>query len=334
MTLQAQSPDPCLPVRGSLSVHSEPEGASSPSGLLGRFRFRSEKPARQWDLETDLRYLGGDRATENWQAQEEVVRGSEDSLAWAATDSFMLTSLALPCGSGSDPAPTSREAYRRIVDWVRDHGYPYLLRSWNFLPQINQGLGHSERYRRFCMGRSMGLEDRGIRTSELCAGTAVGTQGDRFLVHLLAGTTPGMPVENPRQIAAYHYPPAYGRRSPSFARAMAVDLGEDHHGLLISGTASIVGHRTVHPGQTQPQLEETIQNLQALVGEARAKFGKPASAAFGPHSMLRVYVRHGAFWPDIAARLQDVWPEASLAGLEADLCRHDLTVEIEAFHVL
>ncbi len=332
MTLQARGRDPDLPVRVPLSVHSGPEGTSSYNGLLGRFCFLPNRPVQQEDLASDLHYLGGDRAAEYWQAEGEVVRGREDSLSWAATDSLLLTSLALPCGSRSDPAPVSREGYRRLVDWTRDLGYPCLLRTWNFFPGINRGQGDSERYRRFCLGRSIGLENRGIRTSDLCAGTAVGTQGDRLLIHLLAGTTPGMPVENPRQVAAYHYPRNYGLRSPSFARAMAVGLGAERHGLLISGTASIVGHRTIHPGQTLPQLEETIQNLEALVSEAGRKLGKASSPAFGRNSMLRVYVRHGAFWEAIAARLQAVWPEASLAGLQADLCRKDLVVEIEAFH--
>lgn len=332
MTLQAQDRRQCLPGRAPFSVHPGPAGVASPNRLLGRFRFQPTEPSQERDLETDLRYLGGDRAAEYWQAQEEVVQGGEGRLSWAATDSLLLASLALPCEPGSDPAPETREAYRRLVDRTRSLGYPWLLRSWNFLPRINQGRGHSERYRRFCVGRSLGLEDRGIRTSELCAGTAVGTQGDRLLVHLLAGTTPGMPVENPRQVAAYRYPPTYGRRSPSFARAMAVDLGEERPGLLVSGTASIVGHRTVHPGQTLPQLEETIQNLETLVSEASAKLGKPGSPAFGSGSLLRVYVRQGSLWGKIASRLRAAWPKASLAGLEADLCRRDLMVEIEAFH--
>lgn len=334
MTYQAKDWLTGVPGVVPLSVCAEPAPERSPGGLLGRFRFAPWQAVQAGDLEIDLPYLGGDRVGEDWQGRGEVVQGGEKGVFWSATDNLLLASLELPCDGLSDPAEVSRVAYQRLMDRVRDLGYPWLLRSWNFLPQINLGEGDSERYRRFCWGRSLGLEDRDVREAELCAATAVGTQGERLLVHLLAGTAPGMPVENPRQVAAYHYPRIYGRRSPSFARAMAVTQEGNRYALLISGTASIVGHRTVYPGETLPQLGETIQNLEALVGEAKSRLGSSSPGAFGAGSLLRVYVRHGYLWDAIARRLRAAWPNASLVGLEADICRRDLMVEIEAFHPL
>jgi hypothetical protein len=58
-------------------------------------------------------------------------------------------------------------------------------------------------------------------------------------------------------VSAYDYPRQYGPAAPSFSRAA---LTPDPL-LLISGTASIVGHASVHLGDVTAQLEETLANL-------------------------------------------------------------------------
>ncbi len=56
-----------------------------------------------------------------------------------------------------------------------------------------------------------------------------------------------VPLENPRQTAAYEYAPAYSPQSPKFSRAMALVCGSDAT-IFISGTASIRAAETRHPG--------------------------------------------------------------------------------------
>jgi len=305
-----------------------------PGQVLGRFHFGNPDAHAPCGLATDLRWLGGDQDVEVWETQAEVQRAGQDALAVSFTEDVLLTSLQIPIGLAEDPADKARIAYQRLVAEVQAWGYPWLLRAWNFIPGINRGEGDGERYRRFCLGRSLGLEDQGIQPSELCAATAVGTHGDRLIVHLLAGAKPGTPLENPRQMAAYRYPRIYGVRSPSFARALGTPFAGGRVGLLISGTASIVGHRTVHPYQTLPQLKETIQNLQAVLLSAKEYWGQTGSREFDNASLLRVYVRYPEQWPEIAGHLREVWPDVPLIGLEADICRRDLMLEIEAFHPL
>lgn len=314
-----------IPLR--LAVTPRP-GEEAP---LGRFRFGTME-ALPGDLETDHAWLGGDLGAEYWQADGPVSRGEEDGLYWSATDDLLLMSMALDNSGDDDPADVSHDSYRRLVEFARAAGHPWLLRLWNFLPQINRGYGDHERYRRFCLGRNLALEEAGVTKSELCAATAVGTHGRRLLIHVLAGRAPGMPVENPRQVAAYHYPRIYGPRSPSFARGMVLGLDGGDHGLFVSGTASIVGHRTIHPDQLMPQLDETIMNLESLLSEAASRLARPALQAFNRNSLLRVYLRDRSRWDAVEQRLRATWPEAWIVGLEAEICRRELMVEIEAFH--
>src|SRR3546814_11600679 len=60
--------------------------------------------------------------------------------------------------------------------------------------------------------------------------------------------------------------------------------------LLLSGTASVVGHATAHVGELLAQLDETFNNFDALVGAARTR--QPSLPPhFGPGTRLKVYVR-------------------------------------------
>ena len=62
--------------------------------------------------------------------------------------------------------------------------------------------------------------------------------------------------------------------------------------LLVSGTASIVGHASMHCGDTAAQLRETLANLDVLLQPAHAS-GASLSARFNAGSLLKVYLRHG-----------------------------------------
>ena len=63
-----------------------------------------------------------------------------------------------------------------------------------------------------------------------------------------------VPVENPRQVSAYRYPPTYGPRvADLLARGAGRTSAAATIALFISGTASIVGHETVHQGDVRAQ---------------------------------------------------------------------------------
>jgi enamine deaminase RidA (YjgF/YER057c/UK114 family) len=99
--------------------------------------------------------------------------------------------------------------------------------------------------------------------------------------------------------------------------------------LFISGTASIVGHQTIHAGDTAAQTRETITNIEALLDEANRVTG---TEAFTLDALAcKVYVRHAVDLPLIQAEVRATLGTASRAVyLQAEICRRDLLVEIEA----
>lgn len=277
-----------------------------------------------------LEWLGGDLEAESWCVDEAVQSGRSGDIAWRRAGDLLFLALELPDDPVTDPREAVELAYERLLSVADEAGCRQLLRAWNYLPAINEGDGDAERYRRFCLGRAAALEKAGYGEGELCAGTAIGSDEPLLRIYLLCAPLPGINIENPRQVSAYQYPRQYGPRSPSFARATTVAGVYDSILLMISGTASVVGHRSLHVGDIDGQLEELIRNLETLLSESALKLGRPGLAAFNQTSLLRVYVRHAEHWPVIERRLRERWPGIHLAGLRGDICRSDLLVEIEA----
>jgi len=221
-------------------------------------------------------------------------------------------------------------AYGEIFRCLGARGFPHLWRVWNYLPEINRETAGSERYRQFNAARQRAFHDAGRDLGpHIPAACALGLAPQcPLVVYFLAGARAAMPIENPRQVSAYRYPPQYGPASPMFSRAT---LSGEASGatLLVSGTSSIVGHCTVHAGDVVAQTRETLANIRALLGEASRRV---AGVRFALEQLVyKVYLRYEQDLRACAAELRGVLgPEVPIVYLRADICRPDLLVEIEA----
>ena len=199
---------------------------------------------------------------------------------------------------------------------------------WNFLERITEGEGDAERYRHFNTGRAKALELKHEFERQLPAATAIGTPEGGLVIYFMASReAPGVQVENPRQVSAFHYPRQYGPKSPSFSRATRVEWA-DGSDLLVSGTASVVGHETRHAGDLPAQLHETFTNLDALVAEATQQRG---GGLYAPHS-FKLYLNAPAALPTLLPLMQARFGDVPITCLAADICRRDLALEIEGIY--
>ncbi len=266
---------------------------------------------------------------EVWRSAGPVSTGREGAIRYSHDGALLFGVLEWEEPEGGI-LHASAHAYAAMVAFWRDCGYPHLLRIWNYFDAITLGDGDTERYRQFCVGRVQGLGDVDTRT--LPAATAIGSRdGRRVLqVYWLAAREPGIPLENPRQVSAYRYPREYGPQSPSFARALLPPSPQVP--LLLSGTASIVGHASQHADSLRAQLDETLTNLDSLLGAARER-----ASTLPPHldatSRLKIYVRDAADADAVAAQLEArLGTRVPWLMLHADVCRRELLVEIEGMH--
>ncbi|HKL53189.1 MAG TPA: pteridine-dependent deoxygenase like protein [Wenzhouxiangellaceae bacterium] len=264
-----------------------------------------------------LEFLGGDYDHECWGAPE---------------DQLCAIVMSEPDDPGADAALAAETLYRKLIRTLGESRFGYPLRLWNYFPAINHGDDDRERYRRFCVGRGRALEAAGLNDARMCAATAIGGEQPVMQLVALAGVSPGISIENPRQVSAWNYPRRYGPRQPAFARATGIDLENGRAGLLVSGTASVIGHATAHSGDALAQADEAASNLDALLGHAAGVMNRPDLARFNSDSLARVYVRHAEDWSAIEQRLRRRWPALKLCALRGDVCRGDLLVEIEAWH--
>lgn len=221
------------------------------------------------------------------------------------------------------------EAYDELFAALGEAQFPGLLRVWNFLPRINEVDNGIERYRQFNIGRQHAFAACGRElTGRVPAASALGVDCGPLEIGFFATRGPLLAVENPRQVSAYHYPAEYGPRSPTFSRAVVASLpGQDL--LFVSGTASIVGHQTLHPDDVAAQTRETLVNLDTVQREAgRTAAGLGSTVA---DLCCLAYVRHAADLPAVRAEVQTALGEdTQVCYVQADVCRADLLVEIEA----
>lgn len=274
---------------------------------------------------------------ETWLSHTPVTTGVTEGIHHADNGEILFGWIHLPEAQIQDVEQASCEAHLKLHRLLHSRGFPHWLRAWNYLSRINEGEGDRERYRQFTAGRYRALAEAYAGTAQferlLPAATAIGTRGDAGLtLCFFAGRRPGIQVENPRQVSAFKYPRHYGPRSPSFSRA-TLQHWRDRAILFVSGTASIVGHATLHPGNAAAQFEETLCNLAALVEHAAQEHAASAhKPAFRPRS-FKLYVRGRQDFAALGTR----WREALAAHaptfvLIGDLCRSDLLVEVEAIY--
>jgi chorismate lyase/3-hydroxybenzoate synthase len=302
----------------------DPEAVLQDAGTLAVFGFgtgatRSIDP--RW-LPVDLEIFDAPTPLEIWQVDGPVTQGRVGELQWSSGDGWLFAAITLDENLHGGLRATAASAYAQLCEFVATRREHHVQRIWNYLADINEGAGDSERYKQFCDGRAEGMAS--FFADGFPAATAIGhhASAPRLQVYLLACEEPGERVENPRQVSAWRYPRQYGRTPPSFARAMTLPAQD---ALAISGTAAVVGHASAHEDDLLAQLDETLVNLEALLSSANMPAG------FDTQSPLKAYVRHPTDAPLVREFLQQRLAGVPVLLLHGDICRSELLVEIDGW---
>lgn len=320
-----QSAPPTQAGRNSLRVEyrsAADERRHGDPAPLAIVQFGTQRPANTDGsllIHVSLDALGDANPREIWRGEGAITQGQSGPIRFAHDERFLFGVLEEDERRHAGIREATHAAYRAIRDFQRTSAFPHLLRMWNYLDAVNEGEDDLERYRQFCIGRATGLSES---ATDYPAATAIGRQikTHDLQVFWVAARVPGSAIENPRQVSAYRYPRVHGPVSPSFSRATLTADGM----LLISGTASIVGHASQHIGDPVGQLDETLRNLQALLQRADGKQVLP------DNSVLKLYVRDASHCDAVSKRLQQHFPNVPVIYLAADICRRELLLEIES----
>jgi enamine deaminase RidA (YjgF/YER057c/UK114 family) len=274
------------------------------------------------------------------RVSEQVVVTRQHGVSWVYADQ------AVPRTSADGVYERTICAYQQLRRLLPDAGarLDQVVRLWLYLGGIVDDEGPTQRYKELNRARAEVyqyipfLSDRlpeGYARPAFPASTGIGTAGRTVRLSALAvagdaDDVVAVPLENPRQTAAYDYSAAYSPNSPRFSRGMAVCHGGTAT-LFISGTASITASETRHVGDVVAQTHETLDNITALIAEDNlGRHGLPGlGSSLRGLGVVRVYVKR----PEDYASVREVC-ERRLGGVPAtyvmaDVCRPDLLVEIE-----
>ncbi len=196
--------------------------------------------------------------------------------------------------------------------------FDQVIRTWLYLGGIVANEGPTQRYKELNRARTDFYRDipfladrlaEGCRSPVFPASTGIGTEGRSMIISAIALATErkdiiAVPLENPRQTAAYDYDARYSPKSPKFSRAMALSCGT-YATIFVSGTASITHSETRHVGDAVAQTHETLDNIAALISEENlCRHGLPGlGTSLESLGLVRVYVKRPEDYAGDAGRV-------------------------------
>jgi len=211
-------------------------------------------------------------------------------------------------------------------------GFREVVRQWNYLEGMLavHGNGHDghQGYQDFNDVRTLAYGHTDFSRGYPAA-TGIGQAAGGVLLEFLAvdgsAEMTVMPLSNPRQTDAHHYSPGQlvgealegmpERSTPKFERAKLVARAGTEM-AFVSGTAAILGEKSVAPGDVAAQTKTTIENMRELLGKRRL-------------THLRGYVKHKGDIDAVRRICADAFGPIPALFVRADICRNELLVELE-----
>ena len=216
-----------------------------------------------------------------------------------------------------------------------------IVRQWNYLEEILGYDGPEQRYQEFNNARTA-FYGNAFEHNGYPAATGIGMNHGGIIIEFVAvdsNSCRSLPINNPSQIAAHTYSEnvlagegCVLKTTPKFERARYLEI----HGkkmIFISGTASIVGEKTVGIGNPEEQTEVTISNIKQLYSEEIVKklTGEKIEPKYG-HA--RVYLKDRKDFAVIRRTFKRNFGGLPVVYIVADICRDNLLVEIEGKVIL
>ena len=219
----------------------------------------------------------------------------------------------------------------------------HLVRQWNYIGDILSVKDGYQNYQVFNEVRN-DYYRRYRNIKGFPAATGVGMKFGNVVLDFCAVRSDASlkisPVQNPDQVNAYNYDQQVlkgvvdkdksVKHPPQFERALLIV--NNHEAFLhISGTASIIGQATVGLEDIEKQTIVTIENIKKLADKQR--ISQYISSPFlynEKFTLLRVYIKKQNDFNIVRQICEKHFPQVPAIYLEADICRDDLLMEIEA----
>lgn len=294
-----------------------------------------------------------------WKVTAEVAYTSADPAAVATKVLNTVPYVVCTTGSGKEvwavglgsvlfPSDTRSAAEKAFTDMkaildAEGMSFNHIVRQWNYIGNILEINNKLQNYQVFNEVRSEFYKK--YRTIPgYPSATGIGMKLGGVLIDFCAVMTNEAvlvkPIDNPSQINAYEYSQQVlmgtteqgksVKHPPQFERALLLS-GKGNSTLFISGTASIIGQDTIGVDDVEKQTRVTFENISKLTDQNRIGqlTGNPDRIE-ERLILLRVYIRFQKDFGKVKGICQEYFPGVPAIFVEADICRDNLLVEIEA----
>jgi len=237
------------------------------------------------------------------------------------------------------------EAFEMMIGILESEHFSlnHLVRQWNYIGNILAVRDGFQNYQIFNEVRN-DYYSRYRTVKGFPAATGVGMKfGDVILDFCAIRSDDSFkitPIDNPDQVNAYDYGQQVlkgvsekdrsVKHPPKFERALLIENRSRSY-IHISGTAAIIGQETAGVNDIEKQTLITIGNIRNLIDTDRiSKLLPGQSLLYGKFSMVRVYIKSQSDFNTVRQICKRNFQGVPAIYLEADICRDDLLMEIEA----
>ncbi|PCI03265.1 MAG: hypothetical protein COB81_04205 [Flavobacteriaceae bacterium] len=214
-----------------------------------------------------------------------------------------------------------------------------IVRQWNYIPDITKMENNFQHYQQFNDARSLFYEKTSWGKGYPAA-TGIGTKNAPLLIDVIAmeGHKEELPLHNSKQIDAHIYSDDVllgikeqslkKRSTPKFERAKLI-IENSGASVFVSGTAAIMGEESLALDNAGNQTDITIDHIENLVAKGLSKTYR--FRLIPEFESVRAYVKNLSDYTVVRQVCEKRLPGVPVVYVEADICRDELLVEIEAF---
>lgn len=305
------------------------------------YNITLQPPEKPWKVSVEAAFIDSDKfrvSSKRWKSIPYMVIESDKAKEiWACG-----------LGIGKYPDNTRRAAiyaFNLMSDIIVNEQmtFNHIVRQWNYVGNIlavNKGI---QNYQSFNEVRNE-FYDRFRTVSGYPAATGVGMKYGGVIIDFCAIKSEGKIeikiLNNPDQISPYSYDQQVlkgstrtgkGKKHPPLFERANLLINNQNSILFISGTAAIIGQETVGKEDVDKQTIVTIENINKLTDKQRIDqmTGRPDLYP-GKYSSIRVYIKNKDDFESVKSVCIAHFPSTPIVFVEADICRDDLLMEMEA----
>jgi enamine deaminase RidA (YjgF/YER057c/UK114 family) len=287
---------------------------------------------------------------------DHIIHRHNDETSWLIIENSSMKMLVASGVSDDTDAgnilQSSNTAFNTIQKVLSDEGMVFsdIIRQWNYIEQItridNTNNSVSQHYQIFNDVRSKFYQQASFKNG-FPAATGIGTDCGGIIIDIIAAKfgmdCAAIPIKSPIQLDAYTYSKDvlaennsmsdFCRTTPKFERAK-IFITPLHKWIFISGTAAIVGQKSIPQPSAEVQTEMTIQNILSLISSENLLNHGMHPGEIANINNLRVYIKYSKDILPVKKICNKHFPGIPAVYIVADICRPELLVEIEGQAVI